>query len=127
VGTGGADGILHAKPVHFGIGIYAVRGHLLFAAEQNGKPLKQAFLGVARGARLELTVPTLNGTIAPTGFQARIPAGHGPTPWLQTPARCPQGSHWTVTGHFQGLSSATAPSHAVTPAQTLTYAAPCHA
>jgi len=126
VGTGGADGILNGKPVHFDIGIYAVRGHLVFAAEQNGKPLKQAFLGVATGARLVLTVPTLNGMIAPTGFDARIPAGRGAKPWLRTPARCPHSSHWTAIGHFQGLSAATPPSHAVTPEQTLTYRAPCH-
>ncbi|MGZ4293573.1 MAG: hypothetical protein ACXVRM_04970 [Solirubrobacteraceae bacterium] len=126
VGTGSADGILNGKPVHFDIGIYAVHGHLDFAAEQNGRPLKQAFLGVARGSRLELTVPTLNGMIAPTGFAARIPAGDAATPWLRTPPRCPPSSHWTVTGHFQGFSAAAAPSHAVTPAQTLTAAAPCH-
>jgi hypothetical protein len=127
VGTGSADGILNAEPVHFDIGIYAVRGHLVFAAEQNGKPLKQAFLGVAKGTRLELTVPTLNGMIAPTGFQARVAAGRGATPWLRTPSRCPRSAHWTMIGHFQGLSAASGPAHAVTPAQTLTSAAPCHA
>jgi hypothetical protein len=127
VGTGGADGILTGKPVHFDIGIYAVRGALVFAAEQNGKPLKQSFRGIAHGLRLELNVPTLNGMIAPTGFSARIPAGRGATPWLRTPARCPRSSHWTITGHFQGFSAAAPPSHAVTAAQTLTHDLPCHA
>jgi hypothetical protein len=125
VGTGGADGILNGKPTHFDIGIYAVRGQLVFAAEQNGKPLKQSFRGVARGARLELTVPTLNGMIAPTGFTARIPAGHRATPWLRTPPSCPASRHWTITGHFQGFSAAAPPSHPVTPAQTLTQKLPC--
>jgi hypothetical protein len=127
VGDGGANGILNGKPTHFGIGIYAVSGHLVFAAEQNGKPLKQSFLGIAQGGRLVLNVPTLNGMIAPTGFTARIPAGHGRTPWLRTPATCPKSGHWTVTGHFQGFSAAAAPSHAVTPAQTLTEKLPCDA
>jgi hypothetical protein len=125
VGAGGADGILNGTPTHFDIGIYAVRGALVLAAEQNGKPLKQSFRGTARGARLELTVPTLNGMIAPTGFTARIPAGHGATPWLRTPARCPASGHWTITGHFQGFSAASPPSHPVTPAQTLTQKLPC--
>lgn len=125
VGTGGADGVLNGKPTHFDIGIYAVRGQLVFAAEQNGKPLKQSFRGVARGTRLELTVPTLNGMIAPTGFTARISAGRGATPWLRTPARCPASGHWTVTGHFQGFSAAAPPSHPVTAAQTLTQRLPC--
>jgi hypothetical protein len=125
VGTGGADGILNGQPTHFDIGIYAVRGELVFAAEQNGKPLKQAFRGVAHGARLSLTVPTLNGMIAPTGFRASIPAGDGATPWLRTPARCPAASHWTIRGRFQGFSAAAAPSHAVTPAQTRIERLPC--
>jgi hypothetical protein len=125
VGTGGADGILNGQPTHFDIGIYAVRRQLVFAAEQNGKPLKQSFRGVAHGARLALTVPTLNGMIAPTGFRASIPAGHGPIPWLRTPARCPAASRWTITGHFQGFSAASPPSHPVTPAQTLIQKLPC--
>ncbi len=127
VGTGGADGVLNGQPTHFDIGIYAVRGQLVLAAEQNGKPLKQSFRGVAQGARLQLTVPTLNGMIAPTGFTARIPVGHGATPWLRTPAQCPTSSHWTVTGHFQGFSAAATPSHPVTAAQTLTQKLPCRA
>jgi hypothetical protein len=126
VGTGRADGILGGKPVHFDIGIYAVRGHLIFAAEQNGKPLKQAFPGVAHGSSLQLTVPTLNGSIAPTGFKARIPAGHSATPWLRTPPSCPASRRWIATGHFQGLSAAAPPSHPVTPLQTLTAKLPCH-
>jgi len=125
VGTGGADGILNGHPTHFDIGIYAVRGELVFAAEQHGQPLKQSFRGVAHGAGLELTVPTLNGMIAPTGFTARIPAGHGATPWLRTPASCPSSRHWTITGHFQGFSAAGPPNHPVTPPQTLTQKLPC--
>lgn len=125
VGTGGADGILNGQPTHFDIGIYAVRGQLVLAAEQHGKPLKQSFRGIAHGARLALTVPTLNGMIAPTGFTARIPAGHRSTPWLRTPATCPSSVHWTITGHFQGYSAATPPSHPVTAAQTLTQKLAC--
>jgi hypothetical protein len=125
VGTGGADGILNGKPTHFDIGIYAVRKHLVFAAEQNGMSLKQSFRGIARGRRLELDVPTLNGMIAPTGFIARIAAGRGATPWLRTPSTCPKSSHWTITAHFQGFSAAAPPTHAVTPAQTITAKLPC--
>lgn len=127
VGSGGADGILNGKRTHFGIGIYAVSGHLVFAAEENGMPLKQSFPGIGQGRRLVLTVPTLNGMIAPTGFTARIPAGDGATSWLRTPASCPRAGQWTVTGHFQGFSSASRPSHAVTAAQTLTQKLACHA
>jgi hypothetical protein len=31
MGTGGADGLLSGQPVHFDVGIYAVRGKLVFA------------------------------------------------------------------------------------------------
>lgn len=76
---------------------------------------------------MALTVPTLNGMIAPTGFTARIAAGHGGAPWLRTPAPCPAWAHWTITGHFQGYSAAAPPSHPVTAAQTLTQRLPCRA
>src|SRR5581483_6273712 len=64
VGNGSADGLLNGQPVHFDVGIYAVRGKLVFAAERDGMPLKQSFKGFASGKRtLKLTVPTLNGSI----------------------------------------------------------------
>ena len=125
VGSGGADGVLNGARVHFDIGIYAVRGRLVFAAEQGGMPLKQSFDGVARGTRLVLTVPTLGGQIAPTGFDASIPAQPGRGAWLLTPARCPQSGHWTVVGRFQGVSSADATALPVTQAQTRVDRMPC--
>jgi hypothetical protein len=125
VGNGDADGVLNGAPVHFDIGIYAVRGRLVFAAERGGKPLKQSFDGIAHGTRLVLTVPTLGGQISPTGFDARIPAHTARTAWLLTPARCPQSGHWTVVGRFQGVSSADAGAHPVTDAQTLVAGMPC--
>lgn len=125
VGSGGADGVLNGTRVHFDIGIYAVRGRLVFAAERGGTPLKQSFDGVARGTRLVLTVPTLGGQIAPTRFDARIPAQPGRAAWLLTPARCPQSGHWTVVGRFQGVSSADVGARPVTQAQTLVDRMPC--
>jgi hypothetical protein len=125
VGSGGADGVLNGAPVRFDIGIYAVRGRLVFAAERGGTPLKQSFDGVARGTRLVLTVPTLGGQIAPTGFDARIPPQPGRTAWLLTPRRCPRSGHWTVVGRFQGVSSADATARPVTQAQTLADRTPC--
>jgi hypothetical protein len=125
VGSGGADGVLNGAPVHFDIGIYAVRGRLVFAAERGGTPLKQSFDGVARGTRLVLTVPTLGGQIAPTGFDARIPVQPGRAAWLLTPARCPQSGHWTMVGRFQGVSSVDAAARPVTQAQTLVDRMPC--
>jgi hypothetical protein len=127
VGHGGADGLFNGAPVHFDLGIYAVRGHLVFAAEQGGKPLKQSFKGIAVGRRLILRVPTLNGQIAPTAFSARIaarPAGHV---WLRTPRRCPASGHWRAVGRFQGVSSPDPSGHVVTPAQVLVDRVPCRA
>lgn len=125
VGSGGADGVLNGAPVHFDIGIYAVRRRLVFAAERGGKPLKQSFDGIAHGTQLVLTVPTLGGQIAPTGFDARIPARTGRAAWLLTPAGCPQSGHWTVVGRFQGVSSADAGARPVTHPQTLVDHVPC--
>ena len=125
VGSGGADGLLAGMPVHFDIGIYAVRGHLVLAAERGGLPLKQSFNGVAHGTSLVLTVPTLGGKIFPTGFDARIPARPGGRVWLRTPARCPRSSQWTTVGHFQGVSSAGVGGRPVTQAQTLMDRVPC--
>jgi hypothetical protein len=125
VGRGGADGVLNGAPVHFDIGIYAVRGHLVFAAERGGLPLKQAFVGVARGTRLLLTVPTLGGRIAPTGFDARIPSRPGGSAWLQTPTQCPRSGQWTAVGQFQGVSSAGPNGRPVTHAQTVVDRIPC--
>jgi hypothetical protein len=125
VGSGGADGLLAGMPVHFDIGIYAVRGHLVLAAERAGVPLKQSFDGVAHGTDLLLTVPTLGGKIFPTGFDARIPARPGARAWLRTPARCPRSGEWTAVGHFQGVSSTGAGGRPVTQAQTLVDRVPC--
>lgn len=118
VGSGGATGVLGGSPVHFDLGIYAVRGHLVLAAERGGRPLKQFFTGVARGRRLIFTVPTLGGRIAPTDFDARIPVRPGGQIWLRTPAACPAKGDWTTEGRFQGLSSAGPPSVPVTAPQT---------
>jgi hypothetical protein len=107
VGSGSADGRLNGQPVHFDVGIYAVRGHLVFAAERDGMPLKQSFKGFASGKRtLKLTVPTLNGSIAPTRFEANVPAHPGGAAWLMTPSNCPKSGHWTSKGIFQGRTSA---------------------
>jgi hypothetical protein len=125
VGGGGADGVLSGAPVHFDIGIYAVRGHLVFAAERGRLPLKQAFVGIAQGGHLVLTVPTLGGAIAPTGFNASIPARPGGKVWLLTPAQCPRSGHWTALGRFQGVSSPDPGAPAVTRSQTLEDRMPC--
>ena len=119
VGSGGADGVMNGAAVHFDLGIYAVRGRLVLAAERAGRPLDQFFTGVAHGRRLVLTVPTLGGRIAPTAFDARIPARPGGQIWLRTPTVCPANGNWTVAGRFQGLSSATASGVPVTAHQTL--------
>jgi hypothetical protein len=126
VGSGGADGLLDGTPTHFDVGIYSVRGHLVFAAERNGQPLKQAFNGIARGRKLILTVPTLDGHIAPTEFDAKIAAGHGKHAWLVTPGRCPRGGHWSSASRFQGVASPT-DSTPVTAAQTLSDRSACRA
>ena len=127
VGSGGADGVFDGAHVHFDIAIYAVRRHLVFAAERGGQPLKMSFAGFASGRRLILTVPTLGGRIAPTEFDARITARPGHRSWLQTPARCPRSGHWTATGRFQGVSDLTPNATPVTPAQTATDDMPCTA
>jgi hypothetical protein len=127
VGSGGADGLLAGVPTHFDIGIYAVRGHLVLAAERGRLPLKQSFNGVAHGTRLLLTAPTLGGKIFPIGFDARIPARPGGKAWLRTPAHCPRSGHWTMVSHFQGVSTAGAGGRPVTAAQTLVDHVPCRA
>ncbi|MGO9750574.1 MAG: hypothetical protein ACLP8S_11270 [Solirubrobacteraceae bacterium] len=119
IGTGSADSVYSGLAVHYEIGIYAVRGHLVFAAEQNGQPLKQYFVGVAHGASLVLSVPTLDGKIIPTGFSARIGGGSGAQVWLRTPPSCPESHQWTVTGQFQGVSAAGPRAHPVTAAQSI--------
>jgi hypothetical protein len=73
VGRGQADGVLSGSPADFALAIYAVRGHLVFAAEQGHKPLKQSFTGVGQGRELILTVPTLDGQIAPPRSPRRSP------------------------------------------------------
>jgi hypothetical protein len=120
VGSGGADGVLDGSPTHFDVGIYAVRGHLVFAAEQSGKPLRQSFDGVVKRGRLVLTVPTLGGRIAPTEFDAKLASRNG---WLVTPKRCPRSGHWASRGRFQGVNGVG--GGAATAAQTLTAKLPC--
>jgi hypothetical protein len=93
VGSGRAEGALGGKPVGFDLAVYAVRGKLLFAAG------KQSFSGVAHSRRLALTVPTLNGAIAPTLFRARIDRHI-----VRTPRTC-HGGQWRFGAAFQGLTA----------------------
>jgi hypothetical protein len=88
--------------VGFDLAVYAIDGKLSFAAEQNGMPLKKGFFGVVHGRRLQLTVPTSNGAIAPTLFRATIARTGG---WLRTPSTCPPSGHWTAHARFQGLTA----------------------
>lgn len=125
VGSGQADGVLAGSAADFGLAVYAVRGHLVFAAEQGHKPLKQSFTGVAHGRALILTVPTLGGRIAPTSFSATIAARPGGRRWLLTPQTCPSSGHWRAVGRFQGASAATSTAPADTPARTLADRLPC--
>jgi hypothetical protein len=92
VGSGRAEGVLGGKPVGFDLAIYAVRGKLVFASG------KQSFDGVAHGRRLALTVPTLNGAIAPTLFRARIDRHI-----VRTPRTC--SGAWKFRATFQGLTA----------------------
>jgi hypothetical protein len=91
VGSGRAEGILNGAPVGFDLSVYAVRGKLFFASG------KQGFWGVGSGRKLALTVPTLNGTIAPTLFRAGIDRA-----FLRTPRSC-HGT-WKFGAAFQGLT-----------------------
>jgi hypothetical protein len=105
VGTGRAEGLLRGAPVMFDLGVYAVRGRLLFAAERDGVGLRQAFAATARGRRLTFVVPTAGGAISPTLFRTRIvPSGDG-AGWLRTPRRCPGSHHWRFTATFTGLTA----------------------
>jgi hypothetical protein len=125
VGSGQADGVLAGSSADFALAIYAVRGHLVFAAEQGHKPLKQSFTGVSKGHTLILTVPTLDGRITPTSFAATIAARPGGRRWLLTPPTCPSSGHWRTAGRFQGASAATPTAAADTPARTLYERVPC--
>jgi len=123
VGTGRAEGVLNGTVVRFDLGVYAVRGTLFFAGERDGAPLKQGFSGVATGRRLALTVPTSNGAIAPTLFEARIPAHAAGAAWLRTPKRCPGTRRWIARATFQGLTAVGGAP--VGGAQTLQAESPC--
>jgi hypothetical protein len=123
IGTGRAEGVLSGATVRFDLGIYAVRGRVFFAGERDGVPLKQGFFGVATGRRLALTVPTANGAIAPTLFEARIPATTAGRPWLRTPPRCPRAGAWVSRATFQGLTAVDGTP--VGAAQTLRGESPC--
>jgi hypothetical protein len=109
VGSGRAEGVLGGKPVAFDLAVYAVRGKLLFASG------KQGFWGVASGRRLALTVPTLNGMIAPTLFRAQL--DHV----VRTPRTCH--GHWRFRATFQGLTGVD--GSPVGPAQHLSDAQRC--
>jgi hypothetical protein len=111
VGSGRAEGVLGGKPVGFDLAIYAVRGKLVFAAG------KQSFDGVAHGRKLALTVPTLNGAIAPTLFRARIDSHI-----VRTPRTCRRGG-WKFGATFQGLTAVD--GSPVGPAQHLSYRQRC--
>jgi hypothetical protein len=104
VGTGRAEGLLRGAPVVFDLGVYAVRGRLLFAAERDGVGLRQAFGATARGRRLTFVVPTAGGAISPTLFRTRITAPDGAR-WLRTPRRCPRDGDWRFAATFTGLSA----------------------
>lgn len=104
VGTGRAEGLLRGAPVVFDLGVYAVRGRLLFAAERDGVGLRQAFAATARGRRLTFVVPTAGGAISPTLFRTRIIAPDDAR-WLRTPRRCPRGGDWRFAATFTGLSA----------------------
>ena len=123
VGKGRAEGVLNGTTVRFDLGVYAVRGSLFFAGERDGVPLKQGFFGVASGRRLALTVPTSNGAIAPTLFEARIPAAATGTAWLRTPKRCPTTRRWVAEATFQGLTAVGGTP--VGAAQTVQAESPC--
>ena len=124
VGSGDADGLLDGTPTHFDIGIYSVRGHLVFAAEQGGHPLKQSFNGVASGRKLILTVPTLGGTSRPPSSTPSSPPATGKRAWLLTPKSCPRSRHWTSAGSFLGVRAASGGS-ALTSEQTLSDRSAC--
>jgi hypothetical protein len=121
VGSGRAEGVLNGTTVTFDLAVYAVRGRLFFAGQRDGVPLKQGFFGVATGRRLALTVPTSNGAIAPTLFEARIPRS-GAT-WLRTPKRCPRGGRWVAEATFQGMTAVDGAP--VGPSHTLRATSPC--
>jgi hypothetical protein len=104
VGTGRAEGLLRGAPVVFDLGIYAVRGRLLFAAERDGVGLRQAFAATASGRRLTFVVPTAGGAISPTLFRMHVSAPGSPG-WLRTPARCPGSDRWRFTATFTGLTA----------------------
>ena len=84
--------MLGGKPVGFDLAVYAVRGKLVFAAGQ------QSFDGVAHGRKLALTVPTLNGAIAPTLFRAKLDRH-----LLRAPRAC--SGTWKFGATFQGLTA----------------------
>jgi hypothetical protein len=111
VGSGRAEGVLGGKPVGFDLAVYAVRGKLVFAAG------KQSFDGVAHGRRLALTVPTLNGAIAPTLFRAKLDRHV-----VRTPRTCRRGG-WKFGATFQGLTAVG--GSPVGPDQHLSYTESC--
>jgi hypothetical protein len=123
VGSGRAEGVLNGAPVTFDLVVYAVRGRLFFAGERDGVPLKQGFYGVASGRRLKLTVPTANGAVAPTLFEARIAPTRAGVAWLRTPKRCPASRRWVATATFQGMTAVDGTP--VGPAQTLETTSSC--
>lgn len=106
VGTGIAEGVLNGAPVHFDLVAYNFARRIFFAGERNGQPLKQGFDGRISGRRLTLVVGTAGGAIAPTRFEAHIPARHrGARRYLRTPRTCPGTGRWRIVSTFTGLTA----------------------
>lgn len=122
IGSGIAVGSLDGARAAFDLAIYAIDGKLFFAGERDGVPLKVGFEGVVRGRTIALTVPTMNGRIAPTLFRASIERTGD---WLRTPKKCPAGGKWKSMATFQGLTAVD--GTAVGERQTLTGTTPCRA
>lgn len=106
IGTGVAEGVLNGQPVHFDLVAFNFPGRIDFAAESNGMPLKQGFFGRILSRRLILDVPTSNGAIAPTRFEAHIGARkRAGRRYVRTPRTCPRGGRWRFVTTFTGLTA----------------------
>src|SRR3712207_7010326 len=70
---------------------------LFRSGERGGVPLKQGFFGVPSGRKLLLTVPTMNGAIAPTLFEAHIGARPGASAWLDRKSTRLNSSHANIS------------------------------
>ncbi len=127
VGTGVAEGVLGGKPVHFDLVAYNFPGRIHFAAEKDGKPLKQGFYGTVAGRTLTLDVPTAGGAIAPTLFSADIrPGVRNGRAYMTTPRRCAPSGQWRVVTTFVGRTALSGGADVGTPVRTTTDV-PCRA